>query len=769
VLSTVVVLCSLAIFAASQGSTSSCRFYDTSCADCISGGSDCVWCSDENFVKKDKNRRRCDSSSKMASSCMNKTSPSSRAILSGNKPLGPSVQLTPQAVSLKLRKGQPAKFEIKVKPAKDYPVDLYYLMDLSYSMKDDLQNLKNLGAGIANAIGTITKNYSLAFGSFVDKTLSPYIKLQLKKEPYADVPPFGFHHNLDFTKDANKFAQGVRAQRISGNLDDPEGGFDGMMQVAVCKNKIKWKPKGTSRRIIVFVTDEAFHSAGDGKLGGVVEPNDGLCHLDSNGVYTRSRTLDYPSVGQLRTKLKENRIVPILAVTKSKFRIYKNLADEWKDLGTTVGELSTNSDNVVKLIKDSYEKVSSTVRLVETKVEDIKVEYKAVKCRQSTADNECNSVGIEEEVTFEVSVTAQRCTEKLKQLKSFDINIAGFGVVQVNTDVICSCDCEQSSFVESNSTKCNSAGNYTCGVCVCDSGRYGSDCQCNDISKLNDSSCSATGAKDSPVCNNAGVCICGTCECFTRQNPEEKISGTLCECRNFGCDIHEQKMCGGPERGVCECNKCQCKGIWTGSNCGQKNCTLVQKNCIRDGTVCSGNGKCDCGKCTCDVGYKGAHCEVCASCPSQCTDNRDCVLCQVFKRGDPETCKNCSLNIVLTNSTAEARKCEVRDFDGCYVTFYAGENALGNFTVWASPKRTCPKIIESKPNLWAIVFGIIGGLLLAAIVALLAWKIIISAYDNYEYSKFQKERMKSNWNKEQNPIYKGAKAKYDNPAYAGKM
>ncbi len=44
--------------------------------------------------------------------------------------------------------GQPAKFEIKVKPAKDYPVDLYYLMDLSNSMSDDLMNLKNLATQI---------------------------------------------------------------------------------------------------------------------------------------------------------------------------------------------------------------------------------------------------------------------------------------------------------------------------------------------------------------------------------------------------------------------------------------------------------------------------------------------------------------------------------------------------------------------------------------------------------------------------------------------
>ena len=40
----------------------------------------------------------------------------------------------------------------------------------------------------------------------------------------------------------------------------------------------------------------------------------------------------------------------------------------------------------------------------------------------------------------------------------------------------------------------------------------------------------------------------------------------------------------------------------------------------------------------------------------------------------------------------------------------------------------CPKLIQSKPNLLAIVLGIIGGLLLAAIVALLAWKFLVSAY-----------------------------------------
>ena len=30
---------------------------------------------------------------------------------------------------------------------------------------------------------------------------------------------------------------------------------------------------------------QSFHMAGDGKLGGLVDPNDGLCHLNSSGFY----------------------------------------------------------------------------------------------------------------------------------------------------------------------------------------------------------------------------------------------------------------------------------------------------------------------------------------------------------------------------------------------------------------------------------------------------------------------------------------------------
>ena len=41
--------------------------------------------------------------------------------------------------------GEPKTVELNVRPAEDYPLDLYFVMDLSYSMSDDLLNLIRLG------------------------------------------------------------------------------------------------------------------------------------------------------------------------------------------------------------------------------------------------------------------------------------------------------------------------------------------------------------------------------------------------------------------------------------------------------------------------------------------------------------------------------------------------------------------------------------------------------------------------------------------------
>jgi len=54
--------------------------------------------------------------------------------------------------------GLPHTFQLKFRRAEGYPVDLYYLMDLSYSMKDDLANVKKLGIQLLQELNKITGN-----------------------------------------------------------------------------------------------------------------------------------------------------------------------------------------------------------------------------------------------------------------------------------------------------------------------------------------------------------------------------------------------------------------------------------------------------------------------------------------------------------------------------------------------------------------------------------------------------------------------------------
>lgn len=65
--------------------------------------------------------------------------------------------------------------------AEDYPVDLYYLMDLSKSMEDDKEKLSHLGDLLSDTMRNITSNFRLGFGSFVDKVLMPYVSTVPKK------------------------------------------------------------------------------------------------------------------------------------------------------------------------------------------------------------------------------------------------------------------------------------------------------------------------------------------------------------------------------------------------------------------------------------------------------------------------------------------------------------------------------------------------------------------------------------------------------------
>lgn len=90
-----------------------------------------------------------------------------------------------------------------------------------------------------------TKMFSpLGFGSFVEKTVMPYISTTPARliNPCTGnqncTSPFSYKNVLTLTGNGNEFNRLVSQQQISGNLDSPEGGFDAIMQVAVCEVRL---------------------------------------------------------------------------------------------------------------------------------------------------------------------------------------------------------------------------------------------------------------------------------------------------------------------------------------------------------------------------------------------------------------------------------------------------------------------------------------------------------------------------------------------------
>ena len=90
------------------------------------------------------------------------------------------------------------------------------------------------------------------------------------------------------------------------------------------------------------------------KLGGIIRPNDGQCHLDpQNGMYLEATSQDYPSLGQISQLVKNHSLNVIFAVTEKVQSGYQEFSRYIS--GSRVGTLDENSENIVELIHDIYQ------------------------------------------------------------------------------------------------------------------------------------------------------------------------------------------------------------------------------------------------------------------------------------------------------------------------------------------------------------------------------------------------------------------------------
>lgn len=768
-----------------KGSANPCTTME-SCGQCIRAHADCAWCSEDDFTLEGNSR--CDLMTNLGNSKCDRSylvfpQHSMEKVLdkelSNKGTQEGAVQLKPQRVHLKLKPNSPFPLTVEFRQAQDYPVDLYYLMDLSKSMEDDKDKLAVLGDLLAENMGNITSNFRLGFGSFVDKIVMPYVSTVPEKlnEPCTGcAAPYGFHNHMPLNLNTANFAKEVNDAKVSGNLDAPEGGFDAIMQAIVCKKEIGWREK--SRKMLVFSSDSGFHYAGDGKLGGIVKPNDGDCHL-KDGDYTESINQDYPSLSQINQKIQEHKINIIFAITANQLPVYERLSAQLE--GSSTGKLENDSSNVVSLVRNKYEKLTSGVELKDNASSNVKVTYYST-CLDGKREkrSSCSGLKVGTNVTFEAHIEVMSCPKNQKEWnQTFQIYPVGINeALIVELEMICECDCEKSGAEEKDSDKCTFGnGTYECGICSCYNNRYGRECECDvkDTDQTKDEAGCFFG-NDTRVCSGRGACRCGVCDCFPLppQLKDAKVTGLFCECDNFSCDRHEGDLCGGSEHGECKCGACKCEQGWTGRAC---DCKDTNETCMAsNGKICSGHGYCECGKCRCfdteEERHSGIHCEECHTCPGKCDFFKDCVQCQMYQTGPltKEECDNCTFFPIKTPKVElelpEERLCVYKDeSDDCKFTFkYIYDEGAPDPIIHAQITKDCPEGVD----ILAIVLGVIGGIVAVGLALLLIWKLLTTIHDRREFAKFEKERQMAKWDTGENPIYKGATSTFKNPTYGGK-
>ncbi|RWS15929.1 integrin beta-PS-like protein, partial [Dinothrombium tinctorium] len=687
------------------------------------------------------------------------------------------IQLKPQRIALKLRPHTKQTFKLTVRQAVGYPVDLYYVMDLSRTMRDHKDKLAKLGDQLATEMRKITGNFKIGFGSFIDKQVMPFIDItpeKLKRPCRTCIPTYGFKNHISLSEDTKRFVEEIKNSKVSGNLDGPEGGLDAIMQAIVCKERIGWRNQ--SRKLLVYATDASFHYAGDGKLAGILIPNDEKCHLDANNYYSESNTQDYPSVSQINMQAQLNNVNIIFAVTNEKGNLYKRLSTVIE--GSNVAPLSEDS-NVVQLIRDSYDKITSTLILKNNLTDDgvVRITYHT-GCREGVIKetDRCGNIRVGDTIDFDITLEVISCPKNLAK-RNQTIKIKPLSIsddLHIDLEIVCDCECEKPWNKQLKSPECNSGnGTFECGVCSCHENYYGKKCECELNSGKKDNQASCYNGNDTKACSGNGVCSCGQCLC--KEAKGESYYGKYCECDRVSCKRHNGEVCGGEDHGICDCGRCVCKNKWTGTAC---ECPLSQDSCMDPftNTLCSGHGTCECGKCVCgrnDKGdsFTGKWCEDCPTCSGHCERYVDNVKQQVDEGYLDEANFTASF-VDRVKASKDEKLCEFLDKSGCkYLFKYKYEylisstkDSVRNTILTMQKGKQCPEPI----NVAKTGISIIGGILLIGLLTLILWKLITYCHDKREFEKFEKEIKNANWEASQNPIFKPSTAKFENPTF-GRM
>ncbi|XP_065188678.1 integrin beta-1-like [Sycon ciliatum] len=776
---------------ANEGLQALCQSAGT-CSECYVKHLECQWCADETAAWRQ--RRRCQHTFSEENQCALILNASSTLRITQNLPFSASVQVRPQRFSTQLRTDGSVTMEISISPARDYPLDLYYLMDHSYSMRYHLDAMKLLSSAIVESLNNLTRNYHIGYGSFVDKVAAPATRMGPDDQTVLNQcpdckKPYLLHHAVALTGNGSKFVAAISDDVVSGNFDYPEGMLDAMVQVAVCREQVGWRKD--SRRLLLVASNDVSKVSGRGRIQfGLTKPNSGSCHLDSDGVYLGLET-DYPSISFSHHILKTENILPVIFSANSSVLVtgwYQTLVKMLPDLKPRITTLE--GPNVLELIEGEVKRLVSTAQVVAFQQPGIGVQVSATCPDEGiptidpvTGFGYCTNMDFGKTARYSVTVTPTHC-HLLRSTKPLVIRILGYGEVTVDVDGICQCACETNR--TKNSIFCSGNGDSVCGACHCYSGFASSDelnptCDCN---LLDTSKCMAPGNMsrfNDDVCSGRGDCICQNCVCRQPDNTpinEPVYSGQYCECDNRHCPVSATgAVCGGNQQGVCACGQCVCKPGFTGTNC---DCSLSSNICqpTPGGEICSGAGSCVCGECQCDAGFRGDQCQHCSNDLALCEQASQCLNCTEDMQGEClPGCPGHNLEFSLEENPSVdgmrmlqcASPVPLQLTPECSTAlFYVALNA-------SRVNRCIPDLMpfvvkpcrEPKPvNYVAVSSSVSGVLFIIALSVGIGIKLYIRYLDRREYRRFQKELDRNRGKATHlNPIFKSANTTIVNPTF----
>uniref|UniRef100_A0A182JW23 Integrin beta n=1 Tax=Anopheles christyi TaxID=43041 RepID=A0A182JW23_9DIPT len=763
-------------------------FFQKNCIECLDADEECAWCTDEFYEMR---KSRCMTKQELLESKCNASKIEtnddySYLQIKKNQPHRDfdsqkleAIQISPQKLSLRLGKLGSRTITFKYKPAKNYPLDMYYLMDLTWSMRDDKATLENMGSQLAVALANLTANYQLGFGSFADKPAVPFIQSEphrLQNPCYSEndqcEPTYGFRHRLKITRDIDSFIAQVKESNVTGNVDNLEAGLDALMQVLVCEKQIGWG--SNTRKIVIVATDGWLHMAGDGLLAGIVEENDKQCHLDSDGNFVDALKYDYPSLEQIWRVLLRSKTAVIFAVTEAQQEYYRRLSDLMPEF-TSVGRLQDDSSNIIQLVDDGYREFVKRVEFVDNAPNYLQIRY-TTDCgglyHEPQPISRCDNIEIGKEYKFNVEIQLLEYPKDpsiTNVIVRIEEKLISNEAVELDIDLRTICDCEKNKKPMELSELCNFNGDYVCGQCQCYVGWIGKTCECNLQNSQNRrelfEQCVAPSVGDDlrsgPICSDRGECICGQCYC----NPG--FEGEHCECND--CAVIDGSVCGGPDHGICTCGSCSCFESWAGENC---ECTTATTGCKAPSheALCSGHGQCNCGRCSCDEAFFGPFCETKdGEQPALCSSYEDCVRCAIHGINDlpcQDLDNKCRekiglYKVQLVAANDDSLNCTFRFSDEKNVCDYKFSYELSDIreTLLKVQNFQCKEI-----NLIAAGFTIAASIIVGGLLMLFCYRCKITYDDRKMFAKFEKEREQETQYQMESPLYKSPISNFKVPA-----